>query len=50
MGKITNEMVEKSYNIGKDFFNKKITLIKGKELLAKIGMNEATASFYIEAY
>lgn len=50
MGKITNEMVEKSYNIGKDFYHKKINLKKAVELLAEIGMNKNSASDYIYNY
>ena len=50
MGKITNEMIEKSYNVGKDFFNKKITLKEGVELLTEIGMNENSAVDYIYNY
>ena len=50
MGKITNEMIEKSFDVGKDFFNKKITLKEGVELLTEIGMNENSAVDYIYSY
>ncbi len=50
MGKITNEMVEKSYEVGKDFYHKKITLKKAVEFLTQIGMNENSAVDYIYNY
>ncbi|MEK7718856.1 MAG: HNH endonuclease [Bacteroidota bacterium] len=50
MGKITNEMVEKSYEVGKDFNHKNITLKKAVELLTQIGMNENSAVDYIYNY
>ncbi len=50
MGKITNEMVEKSYEVGKDFYHKKIALKKAVELLTQIGMNENSAVDYIYNY
>jgi 5-methylcytosine-specific restriction protein A len=50
MGNITNERVEKSFNVGKVFFSKKSTLKKGVELLTQIGMNEKSAGDYIYNY
>jgi hypothetical protein len=47
MGKITNEMIEQSYVVGKDLYLKKTTLKKGLELLTSIGMNESSAVDYI---
>ena len=50
MGKITNEMIEKSFDVGKEFYNKKVTLKEGVELLTEIGMNEKSAVDYIYNY
>ncbi len=50
MGKITNEMIEQSYVVGKDLYLKKTTLKKGLELLTNIGMNESSAVDYIYNY
>tara|TARA_B100000989_G_scaffold105268_1_gene77132 strand:- start:848 stop:1585 length:738 start_codon:yes stop_codon:yes gene_type:complete len=47
MAKITNEMVEASYEVGKKFYNKKITLKKGTKTLSKLGMNRNSAVDYI---
>ena len=47
MAKITNEMVEASYDVGKKFYNKKITLKKGTKTLSQLGMNRNSAVDYI---
>lgn len=50
MGKITNEMVEKSYQIGKQFYNNGISLKDGIKELTKIGMNKNSAVDYVYNY
>ncbi|MFB6344093.1 HNH endonuclease [Saccharicrinis sp. FJH62] len=50
MAKITNQMIEKSFKIGKDFFEKKISLKEGVILLTHIGMNKNSAVDYIYNY
>lgn len=50
MGKITNEIVEKAYEVAKDFFQKKITLKRATEILSKVGMNQKSAVDYIYNY
>jgi 5-methylcytosine-specific restriction protein A len=50
MVKITNEIFEKSYEVAKDFYHKKITLKKAKEFLTQFGMNENSAVDYIYNY
>lgn len=50
MGKITNEMVEKSYDVGKDFYENIKTLSQAVEILTKIGMNRNSAIDYIYNY
>ena len=50
MGKITNEIVERAYDVAKDFFHKKITLKQATEILSKNGMNEKSAVDYIYNY
>ena len=47
MSKISNEMIEASYEVGKSFFNRKVTLREGVENLVKIGMNPNSAVDYI---
>ncbi|MCD8408645.1 HNH endonuclease [Tenacibaculum dicentrarchi] len=50
MGKITNEMVEKSFEIGKKFYKNKISLKDGIKVLTQIGMNENSAVDYVYNY
>ncbi|QTD38210.1 HNH endonuclease [Polaribacter batillariae] len=50
MGKITNEMVEKSFEIGKKFYKNKISLKDGIKVLTEIGMNENSAVDYVYNY
>lgn len=40
MGKITNQMVEKSFEIGKSFYQNQISLKDGIKILTDIGMNK----------
>lgn len=50
MGTITNEMINKSFFVGKRFFQKEISLQKGAEILSKLGMNRNSAIDYIYLY
>jgi 5-methylcytosine-specific restriction protein A len=50
MGKITNEMVEKSYEIGKRFYKNQVSLKDGIKVLTDIGMNENSAVDYVYNY
>lgn len=50
MSKITNEMVEKSFEVGKKIFNNQINLKDGIKVLTNIGMNENSAVDYIYNY
>jgi 5-methylcytosine-specific restriction protein A len=50
MGKITNLMVEKSFEIGKRFYQNKISLKEGIKVLTDIGMNENSAVDYVYNY
>jgi 5-methylcytosine-specific restriction protein A len=50
MGRITNEMVEKSFEIGKEFYNNRISLKDGIKTLTDIGMNENSAVDYVYNY
>lgn len=43
MGKITNEIVEKAYNLAKDFYHERISLKQAQENLVKDGMNANSA-------
>ena len=50
MGKITNQMVEKSFEIGKRFYKNQISLKDGIKILTDIGMNENSAVDYVYNY
>jgi len=50
MGKITNEMIEKSYEIGKGFYKRQISLKEGIKILTDIGMNKNSAVDYVYNY
>jgi len=50
MEKITNEMVEKTFEVGRDFYNTKISLKDGIKVLTEIGMNKNSAVNYIYNY
>ena len=50
MGKITKQMVEKSFEIGKKFYEKQISLKDGIKILTDIGMNENSAVDYVYNY
>ena len=50
MGKITNEIVAKAYNVAKDFYNNKITLVQAQDVLVQDGMNKSSAIGYIYNY
>ena len=50
MGKITNEIVEKAYNLAKDFYHERISLKQAQENLVKDGMNANSAMDYIYNY
>jgi len=43
MKKITNQMVESSYEVGKQIFSKQLTLKEGIKILTNIGMNKNSA-------
>ena len=47
---ITNKMIEKSYDVGKKVYKKKITLQEGAEVLSNLGMNKNSAADYIYLY
>jgi len=50
MGKITNEIVEKAYDVAKDFYYDKITLKQAQAILVQNGMNKNSAMDYIYNY
>lgn len=50
MGKITNEMIWKSFSIGKKVYKKEIQLKTGVEKLKQMGMNHSSAHDYIYSY
>lgn len=50
MGKITNQMVEESFKIGKRFYKNQISLKDGIKILTDIGMNENSAVDYVYNY
>lgn len=50
MSKITEAMIQKSFKIGKKFYEKKITLKEGLQILIDIGMNKNSASDYVYCY
>lgn len=50
MGKITNEIVDKAYNVAKDFYNDRITLKQAQDILVQAGMNKNSAMDYIYNY
>lgn len=50
MGKITNEMIEISFEIGKKLYNNSLSLKDGKKILHDMGMNEDSAVVYIYNY
>lgn len=50
MATISNQMVEKSFEIGKQIFKKKITRLGGISILEKMGMKESSAHDYIYFY
>jgi 5-methylcytosine-specific restriction protein A len=47
MAKITSDMIEASYEVGKKIYNKKIALQNGVDTLSKLGMNRNSAVDYI---
>lgn len=50
MGKISNEMVQNAYEIGKKIYLNQITRIEGITFLEKLGMNESSAHDYVYSY
>lgn len=50
MGKISNEMVQNAYEIGKKIYLNQITRIEGIAFLEKLGMNESSAHDYVYSY
>lgn len=50
MGKISNQMVEESFRIGKQIFEKKISRLEGISILEEFGMKESSAHDYIYFY
>ena len=50
MAKITNEMIHHSYELGKKFFNNKLSLKESVEELSITGMNKNSATDYIYNY
>jgi len=50
MGKITNEIVKKAYEVAKNFYNDRISLKQAQGLLVKDGMNANSATDYIYNY
>jgi len=50
MAKITNQMVENAYEIGKQIYNNQISRLEGIEILENLGMKESSAHDYIYFY
>lgn len=50
MGKITNEIVERAFEIAKDFYHNKLSLEQAQDVLVKKGMNKNSAMDYIYNY
>jgi 5-methylcytosine-specific restriction protein A len=50
MEKITNELVEKAYEVAKDFYYNRIILKQAQDILVKSGMNANSAMDYIYNY
>ena len=50
MAKITKEMIEKSFEVGKQVYQNQISLKKAIKILTNIGMKESSAQFHIENY
>jgi 5-methylcytosine-specific restriction protein A len=50
MGKITNELIEKAYEVAKEFYHNRTTLKQAQDSLAKEGMNKNSAIDYIYNY
>ena len=50
MGKITNEIVKKAYDLAKDFYHDRIMLKQAKDILVQNGMNKNSAMDYIYNY
>jgi 5-methylcytosine-specific restriction protein A len=50
MGKISNEMVHKSYEIGKKIYKKKMSRLDGLKALTDLGMKESSANYYVYNY
>jgi 5-methylcytosine-specific restriction protein A len=50
MGYITNNMVEKAYEIGKKIHRKELARIEGVNILESLGMKESSAHDYIYSY
>lgn len=50
MGKITNEMVEKAFEIGKKIYLNQLSRLEGINILGELGMNESSAHDYIYSY
>lgn len=50
MGKITNDIVEKSFEIAKKVYEEKITENEGIRVLEEIGMKDTSAHHYINNY
>lgn len=50
MGKVTNDMIHLSYELGKKYYSGKITKEKGVLELVNIGTNPTTGSFLMEMY
>ncbi len=50
MGKITDEIVKKSYEVAKDFYQDRISLKEAQNILVNEGMNENSAIGYIYNY
>lgn len=50
MGKITNEMIHESYELGKKYYNQDLQEKDGIDKLVSIGVNPASASFLLSMY
>jgi 5-methylcytosine-specific restriction protein A len=50
MGKITNKMVEKAFEIGKRIYLNQLSRLEGIRVLENLGMNESSAHDYVYSY
>ena len=50
MAQITDRLVERAFEIGRNIYNKNISLKKGVDILVEEGMNQSSAHDYIYSY